>query len=99
MSSRASGSSRSTIPPRKRAKRVDKKETVYIRVCEKLGEDTAEMIRNDWDQMNTGQGGSEWEQSEGIVIQLLQQGLSEREIRAIIPVVVAALQDCGKHRR
>ncbi|EEY66671.1 uncharacterized protein PITG_21820 [Phytophthora infestans T30-4] len=63
MSSRASGGSRSAVPPRKRAKRVDRKETAYIRVY-----------------------GSEWQQSEGIVIQFLQQGLSEREIRAVIPV-------------
>ncbi|EEY60620.1 uncharacterized protein PITG_22996 [Phytophthora infestans T30-4] len=86
MSSRASGGLRSTVPPRKRAKRVDRKETAYIRVCEKLGEDTVKKIRSDWDQMNTRRDGSEWQQSEGIVIQFLQQGLSEREIRAVIPV-------------
>ncbi|ETM36275.1 hypothetical protein L914_16998 [Phytophthora nicotianae] len=38
---------------------------------------------NSWE---TGVGGREWEQSEGVIYQLLQQGFSEREVHAIVPV-------------
>ncbi|ETK80343.1 hypothetical protein L915_13963 [Phytophthora nicotianae] len=63
----ASGGSQGQVPPRKRKKRVDRKEAAYARVVETLGE-----------------GGREWEQSEGVIYQLLQHGFSEREVRAIV---------------
>jgi hypothetical protein len=43
-------------------------------------------LRDDWNSWDTSYGGTEWQQSEGIVLQLLQQGLSQIEIRAISPV-------------
>ncbi|ETL35064.1 hypothetical protein L916_12768 [Phytophthora nicotianae] len=43
-------------------------------------------MREDWESWDTSQGGREWQQSEGVVLQLLRQGLSERVIRAILPV-------------
>ncbi|ETL33761.1 hypothetical protein L916_13864 [Phytophthora nicotianae] len=58
----ASGGSQGQVPPRKRKKRVDRKEAAW----------------------ETGVGGREWEQSEGVIYQLLQQGFSEREVRAIV---------------
>lgn len=36
--------------------------------------------------METDYGGLEWEQSKGIVINLITQGLYQKEIRALIPV-------------
>ncbi|CAM6105554.1 unnamed protein product [Calypogeia fissa] len=43
-------------------------------------------LRASWAALDTGYGGLEWEQGEGIIITLLNQGLSQKEIRALIPV-------------
>jgi hypothetical protein len=40
---------------------------------EKLGEDVVKQIGEDWNSWDTAYGGKEWQQSEGAVMQLLQQ--------------------------
>lgn len=42
--------------------------------------------RQNWDSWQTFRCGKEWQQSEGVVMQLLQHKLSERMIRMTIPV-------------
>ncbi|EGZ22240.1 hypothetical protein PHYSODRAFT_461005, partial [Phytophthora sojae] len=86
MPPRATGGSQSTVPPRKWKKRADRNEAAYNRAVELLGEEKVQEIRREWDSWETEFGGREWEQSEGVILQLIQQGLSERVIRAILPV-------------
>jgi hypothetical protein len=86
MTQRSGGGSRSTIPQRKRKKGSDRQAAAYLRAVELLGADTVKQIRQDWESWDTNFGGREWQQSEGVVLQLIQQGLSERVIRSIIPV-------------
>lgn len=51
-----------------------------------LGEHVANDIRELWDSMETKRAGSKWEQSEGIIINLIQQNIPENVIRAIVHV-------------
>ena len=83
------GGSQQTVIQRVRRQQGEpksRKESALQRVISKLGEARVEKIRTDWGAMESGVGGSEWMQSEGIIISLLQCGLSEIEIRAVIPV-------------
>jgi hypothetical protein len=85
MPPRRSGRSQSIVPPQKRKKGPSRKETAYSRAVDLLGEETVNQIGEQWATWDTGVGGKEWQHSEGVGLQLLQQGLSERVIRAIIP--------------
>lgn len=51
-----------------------------------MGQEAIDQIWADWISMATHQAGSEWQQSEGIVINLLQSRYSKCEIQAIILV-------------
>ncbi|OWY97879.1 hypothetical protein PHMEG_00031484 [Phytophthora megakarya] len=83
---RRGGGSRTTVPRRNRKKGPTRQEAAYARAVEKLGEDTLKEMGDDWGSWDTKYGSAEWEQSEGVVLNLLQQGFSEREIKAILPV-------------
>ncbi|OWZ21052.1 Cleavage inducible protein [Phytophthora megakarya] len=50
------------------------------------GEEAVVSIRSSWDSSETGYRGREWQSSEGVVMNLIEQGLSEREIRRFISV-------------
>ncbi|EGZ13897.1 hypothetical protein PHYSODRAFT_513752, partial [Phytophthora sojae] len=82
---RRGGGSQTTAPLRKRQKGPDREEAARLRAIAKLGEDVVKKIRSDWDSWDTSYGGKEWQQSEGVVLNLLQQ-LSDREIRSILPI-------------
>jgi transposase len=43
-------------------------------------------LRDSWSKMESGYGGREWEHTEGVIIGLINQGLSQKEIRAVLPV-------------
>lgn len=43
-------------------------------------------LRESWSWMDIKFSGLEWEQSEGVVIGLLNQGLSQKEIKALLLV-------------
>ncbi|CAM6105951.1 unnamed protein product [Calypogeia fissa] len=43
-------------------------------------------LRETWSKMQTNYGQLEWMQSEGVIIGLINQGLSQKEIRAMLPV-------------
>ncbi|ETP05287.1 hypothetical protein F441_18073 [Phytophthora nicotianae CJ01A1] len=86
MERRRGGGSASTKQHRKRRKGPDRKEAAYVRAVELLGEDNIKKMGEDWESWDTSEGGREWQQSEGVVLQLLRQGLSERVIRVIPPV-------------
>ncbi|GMF21646.1 unnamed protein product [Phytophthora fragariaefolia] len=86
MSPRASGGSRPIIPAGKRRKQAVHKETACARAVQPIGEEKNVDIRREWASWETGVKGHECEQSGGTILQLLQQGLSERVIRAILPV-------------
>ncbi|XP_078732831.1 uncharacterized protein LOC144947479 isoform X1 [Lampetra fluviatilis] len=81
-----SGGSQQNVPLRQVRERCNRKDTAMARAISILGDDAVRKIRDDWQSMETDRSGSEWQQSERIVLQMLQQGLSERVIRAIIPV-------------
>jgi hypothetical protein len=51
-----------------------------------MGQEAIDQIRANWISMATHRAGSDWQQSEGIVINLLQSGYSKGEIWAIILV-------------
>jgi hypothetical protein len=51
-----------------------------------MGQKAIDQIRADWISMATHWAGSKWQQSEGIVINLLQSEYWKRKIRAIIPI-------------
>ena len=74
------------MPTRNRKKGPARNDTAYTRACQLMGEDVVKKMRSDWDSWETGRGGREWQQSEGVVLQLLQHGFSERVIKAVIPV-------------
>ena len=80
------GGSGQTVLQRNRKPPTNRKDNALKRVTEKLGEQTLAKMREDWAMMETGAAGREWETSDGIVINLIQSGFSEMEIRAIIPV-------------
>ncbi|KAG3102189.1 hypothetical protein PI125_g14234 [Phytophthora idaei] len=86
MPERRGSGSQMTVATRNRKEGPDRQAAAYARAIALLGEETVKRIRNDWDSWDTGQGGKEWAKSEGAVLQLLRQGLSERVIKAIIPV-------------
>ncbi|EGZ21047.1 hypothetical protein PHYSODRAFT_409304, partial [Phytophthora sojae] len=71
------GGSQNLRPIRKRKKASDRKQAAYKRAVAILGEERVQQIRRDWDSWDTSYGGKEWQQSEGVVLQLLQLGLSE----------------------
>eukprot|EP00644_Phytophthora_capsici_P015995 jgi/Phyca11/115563/e_gw1.28.270.1 len=70
------------MPQRKRGKGPTRREAAFGRAVDKLGEESGKKLRDDWNSWDTSYGG----QSEGVVLHLLQQGLSQCEIRAVIPV-------------
>ncbi len=51
-----------------------------------MGQEAIDQIRADWISMATHRASSKWQQLEGIIINLLQSGYLECEIRTIIPV-------------
>ncbi|XP_075914241.1 uncharacterized protein LOC142908003 [Petromyzon marinus] len=82
-----SGGSRPSVPaPRQARGRRDRKEAAMARAVSILGDDAVRSIRDEWRSTEAARGGSEWRQSERIVLQMLQRGLSESVIRAVIPV-------------
>ncbi|KAF1772996.1 hypothetical protein GQ600_8601 [Phytophthora cactorum] len=83
MTERREGGSQMTVSTRNRKEGPDRQADAYSRAIALLGEETVKKIRRDWD---TGYGGKEWTQSEGVVLQLLQQGLSQRVIKTTISV-------------
>ena len=78
--------SQQTVVQRHTKSPCDRKETALRRAIEKLGADKIATIRQDWSAIETALAGSEWQQSEGMIMNLIQIGLSEREIRAILRV-------------
>lgn len=83
------GGSLGTVPTRrtKPKSKAQLKQNDFNRALRKLGSmDAVNEIRESWSKMDTKYGGLEWRQSEGIVINLVTQGLSQKEIRALIPV-------------
>jgi hypothetical protein len=86
------GGSRSTIAPRRREKGPNRKETALARAVEALGLETVQKIQREWAQWDTGRGGREWQQSEGVVMQLIQQSFSSIVIQSIIPVGGSRIQ-------
>eukprot|EP00644_Phytophthora_capsici_P014791 jgi/Phyca11/553489/estExt2_Genewise1Plus.C_PHYCAscaffold_530217 len=86
MTRRRSGGSQATAPRRKRKKGPTRSEAAFRRAVEKLGVESVTKLREDWNSWDTRYGGSEWQQSEGVVMHLLQQGQSQCDIRTIIPV-------------
>jgi hypothetical protein len=59
-----------------------------------MGQEAINQIQADWISMATHWVGSEWQQSEGIIINLLQSEYSKHEIWAIILVNNARINDC-----
>lgn len=83
------GGSSSTVKTKKTKprSRSDLKLRAYDRAITKLGGIGAVTeLRQTWASLDTGYGGLEWEQSEGLIMALIHQGLSQKEIRATLPV-------------
>ncbi|ETI45399.1 hypothetical protein F442_09911 [Phytophthora nicotianae P10297] len=68
MAPRRSGGSQTTIPLRRPRKVHDRDEAACLRAVAKLGPETTKQLRADWDSWDTGYGGKEWSQSEGVVM-------------------------------
>lgn len=51
-----------------------------------VGQEAIAELKSKWDTMNTKYGGEEWQQEEGIVLDMMHQDLSDNVIRAIFPV-------------
>ena len=83
--------------PRRNTKNSTREENAYKRAVSKLkSEDNVKAIQNTWNNLKHQYGEREWEQGEGIIITLIQQGLSEREIRSFLPVGGSKLQRLRK---
>nr|XP_032818404.1 uncharacterized protein LOC116947095 [Petromyzon marinus] len=80
------GGSQQNVVQRNVRPSCDRGAKAAARAEAKLGAAAIVKIRQDWDAMETGRAGSEWQQSEGIILNLVQMQLSEREIRTILPV-------------
>ncbi|ETK70655.1 hypothetical protein L915_22018, partial [Phytophthora nicotianae] len=67
-----SGGSRATVPPGSRKKGLSRDKSAYQRAISILGEAVVKDVREKWDSWDISYGGKEWQQSEGVVMQLLQ---------------------------
>lgn len=70
-------------------RRTKKKTTAKLKVSDfnqdmvKIGgQEVVDELRQTWSRMDIGYGGLEWEKSEGVIINLLNQGLSQKEIKS-----------------
>lgn len=83
------GKSSSTISTR-RTKKKSKREfqvNAYNRVVGKVGgPNAASELQQIWEHMDRHYGGLEWGKYEGVVIGLINQGLSQCEIKALLGV-------------
>lgn len=85
----SSGGSASTVPIRKRNPKTPAqlKENDFNRALRKLGGlPTIIELCETWGRMDTQYGGLEWEKSEGIIIGLINTGLSQKKIRVVLPI-------------
>jgi hypothetical protein len=55
-------------------------------VTEKIGESAIAKLQTDWGNLKTNHGESEWELADGMLITLLRQGLSQIQIKSVLPV-------------
>jgi hypothetical protein len=67
-------------------KKTDRKTNALERVVKKMGEKSLNALKETWNAMKTGYGEAEWEQGEGIILRLMAQGYSDREIKALLGV-------------
>ncbi|CAK9266760.1 unnamed protein product [Sphagnum jensenii] len=67
-------------------KKTDRKTNALERVVKKMGEESLNALKETWNAMKTGYGEVEWEQGEGVILGLMAQGYSDREIKALLGV-------------
>ncbi|KAJ1387815.1 hypothetical protein B484DRAFT_303779, partial [Ochromonadaceae sp. CCMP2298] len=79
------GGSRQLVPTRN-TKTSDRSTNARIRAEEKLGQEGLEMLAKDFVAWDSNFGDAEWQLCDGIILTLLRQGLSQIEIRAVLPV-------------
>ncbi|CAK9229226.1 unnamed protein product [Sphagnum troendelagicum] len=64
-------------------KKTDRKTNALERVVKKMGEESLNALKETWNAMKTGYGEAEWEHGEGVILGLMAQGYSDREIKAL----------------
>ncbi len=67
-------------------KKTDRKTNALERVVKKMGEESLNALKEMWNAMKTGYGEAKWEQGEGVILGLMAQGYSDREIKALLGV-------------
>jgi hypothetical protein len=80
-----SGGSRELVPTRN-TKTGDKYENARIRAEAKLGLEGVVKLARDFVAWDSSFGEAEWQLCDGILLTLLTQGLSQIEIRSVLPV-------------
>jgi hypothetical protein len=70
-----------------------KMESAKQRVMEKLGsQEQVSEVQESWTKLKTKRGERDWEKANGIILNLIDVGLSEIEIRSILPVGSSRIQ-------
>jgi transposase len=67
-------------------KKTDRKTNALERVVKKMGEESFNALKETWNAMKTRYDEAEWEQGEGVILGLMAQGYSNREIKALLGV-------------
>jgi len=67
-------------------KKTDRKTNALERVVKKMGEESLNALKEMWNAMKTGYGEAKWEQGKGVILGLMAQGYSDREIKALLGV-------------
>jgi hypothetical protein len=67
-------------------KMTDRKTNALERVVKKMAEKSLNALKETWNAMKTRYDEAEWEQGEGVILGLMAQGYSDREIKALLGV-------------
>ena len=85
----STGGSQATRKKRKRKPKLtaaEKKERARNRAVEKLGDEEAKAVLDNWNNLETEFGGKDWETANGIIINLINTRLSDIEIRSFLKI-------------
>jgi hypothetical protein len=74
-------------------KKTDRKTNALERVVKKMGEESLNALKETWNAMKTGYDEAEWEQGEGVILGLMEQGYSDERLRPSLVLVVLVCHD------